>query len=739
MDQNHNQHSRITSQEKVLVYFLRKQPQALHTLLSNFDRNALHPRLNDLRDDLLRVVDGEAATNQDQSINSEPVHSNTIGEYDNGSRYTNTHDDMQIDHSQSDEYTDTHSRDGYMSISDESPVDKDDVHGTRRGQNTSKPMDMDTISSNESDVNINKHMEFMDVAHDNEESRMEDEDDDNDGVNEGVQRIVKANDNVVESEDEEYDVESEDEENDVESEDEGNDVESKDEENDVESEDEDNDVESEDEDNEVDNDDEEDDVESEDEGTGDDNDHDGGAFVADPDKDCHRNARKRAHRKKITRQLEKARRENRNNRSKGTKITRQKILRNNGQPIPERQHLLIHARELLSTICYLARDSMVDENGDTTDVESLMNSHQPGTIESMAFTVGSYNRSNNIESGLQLHQYLLALHYAAQVQIYTKTDSNRLKSSVHREVANATYHSRGTKFDESRLRRLYSRGLRIAALIAAGSPYMLFLLASAQVKTLINSLVAAQVTAIHHIIRFPDDSPEGTLIKKFLIPLVGQLRMRYPVSWDFLFDDYINRLGSHPVPTYISDVIACDAVFDSFDLEMFRKERDLNAWAVVAQPVDNDNTFTVPKLITVYHAAHLATMSIGQFVRKLYSPPDVEASSDSLHSELPISVPESLWTKMVWDQVHIHSEVLEVKTQYSPMENKKTTYEDKGPNYRTDFTADHRRYAARAKSCDNIKQLREKLGSQLKKEKKSKINMYTTIDAAKFDKYVKRK
>ncbi|PPR02576.1 hypothetical protein CVT24_001938 [Panaeolus cyanescens] len=682
VNQGHNQISPVTPQELALLYFLRSQPHALHAFLSSFDEHKLPPPIATLRDNLHVVITKELAN----------VENNNTMQVDNILHIKpNDRLDMRIDVSKN------HNEDHFMQTSS----DEDDG-------NTSESAMRVSYEDNDNDMDV-------------------------------MQNSDEDEENNVESEDEEleWDVESEDEDNDRIQSPLGDQGQGPDDVDDFENFDQDTD-------------------------TDDDQDYaqdDDFANIVDPDKDCHRNAKKRSTRKKLTQQLEKSRQQKQNERTTHPKDMRQKTVRNNGQPIPEHQNLQQHARELLTNICCIARDSIVDENGipenldlhnlirstilkdNSMDIQSLTNTHEPGTIESMVFTLQTYDKSETIESGIQLHQYLLAIHYAAQVQIYMQQDGKKSISSVHRKVASMTYNPRGIKVHEDRLRRLFSRGLKLAALVAAGSPYILFLLASAQSKTSLNSMVAAQVTAIHHLIRFPDDSPYGILIKNYLIPLVGQLRLRYPISWDFLFEDYITQLGIHPIPTYISDIIACDKVFHCFAFEFFRKERDLNAWAVITQPVDNDDTVTVQHLIAIYHAANVASMSIGQFVQKLYGSPNAEYSINTspssspspspspMNVNIPKSIPENLRTQTMRNKADTPSDVLEVKTQYSPEDNKKTSYEDQGPHYRADFTANHRRYATQAKSCKDINNLREKLDYQLRKGKKARINLYTTIDA----------
>lgn len=127
-------------------------------------------------------------------------------------------------------------------------------------------------------------------------------------------------------------------------------------------------------------------------------------------------------------------------------------------------------------------------------------------------------------------------------------------------------------------------GSRELTLLKA-SPYVLFLLASGKLRSSLKALVGSQVAALHHLIRCPDSrflfssllhlhsdfvltgSPEGHLIKRWLIPLIGQLRLRYPLSWDFLFQPYISQVADHPQPASIVDIVLCDKIFDGFTYE----------------------------------------------------------------------------------------------------------------------------------------------------------------------------
>ncbi|PPR07663.1 hypothetical protein CVT24_003819 [Panaeolus cyanescens] len=430
----------------------------------------------------------------------------------------------------------------------------------------------------------------------------------------------------------------------------------------------------------------------------------------------------------------------------------QHIVENDGRAVAEHQVLQDRTIHLLSELCAFSAASIVDDAGsadrlelhelirllifkDRLDLRRRSSNFQPGSLECMSDVVLGYAKSEALESGMQLSAYLSAVHYAAQVQIWQKQNTELRKADVHRLVVKTMLQNfqNVPYVDESSLRNLYSLGLRIASLIAAATPYVLFLLAVTKVKTALKLLPGTQVVALHHIIRFPDESSLGRQIKQTLIPLMGQLCARYPISWDFLFEDYVAQLGDGTAPLLICDIMACDGIFDCFDFEAFVKERDYVSWSVVLGPSNPEKVFTVNHLLALYEAAELQLMSIGQFIQKIYMANQQSSQDPGDALDLPSFIPDCQWDKKVWDSVSLHPDIITVPTNYQPELNKEVKYGSQGISHR-EFTDTHRAYVEqRGKSCKTVKELRKKLKAQLATGKKAKIDRYTVVDASVFD------
>lgn len=98
----------------------------------------------------------------------------------------------------------------------------------------------------------------------------------------------------------------------------------------------------------------------------------------------------------------------------------------------------------------------------------------------------------------------------------------------------------------------------------SGTLYILLIMACAKLKSYVTDLSSNMLSSLCKLIRYPDDSAAGKLVKRELIPAVAIMRRTYPFSFDVLFPETLAELGYATNPLLATDVAATDRFFDCF-------------------------------------------------------------------------------------------------------------------------------------------------------------------------------
>ncbi|KAF6748059.1 hypothetical protein DFP72DRAFT_1146906 [Ephemerocybe angulata] len=439
------------------------------------------------------------------------------------------------------------------------------------------------------------------------------------------------------------------------------------------------------------------------------------------------------------------------------------------QPIPRRLNLTKYTTQALSTLCSTATKALVALKGGqamSSDVYKVMrrinlgDARGPTTMQRVG-PAGSLNALIAVaticehqevsEAIVHLSQYLGCIEFAAHVQ-KRKADSNNVltNAAIYEEMNKELRKAGRPIFSEEVLRRHYAIGAKTAFLAGAGSVYILPILAAARIKWIYTTLPCNMVAEIARLIRAPDDSAPGKLVKNSIIPLVCRLRKDFPMTLDVLFSDTF--IGLRPSSIWVlncADIDLTDKFFDAFLFNIFVTPRNWEAWAAARTPIDPDKVWCLNDIFKLQALATLRSVTVGEIAQVLYADSSFQSSDDldpdgcalaeRIPSRLGASDPNpSPLIPIDWNNTAKLSNMVNINTKYNPEFHKRAPFDRYDRAKRLEFTERHRAFAASAKTSDSVHQLRRKLQDQLRDGLRTYDYQYTLLDGQSYDGQVVR-
>ncbi|KAH9913032.1 uncharacterized protein B0H18DRAFT_960643 [Fomitopsis serialis] len=138
-------------------------------------------------------------------------------------------------------------------------------------------------------------------------------------------------------------------------------------------------------------------------------------------------------------------------------------------------------------------------------------------------------------------------------------------------------------------------GVKFARLAGGGSIYLLVLVAAQNLRVPLATANAHIAQDFGNLLRWPDDSRTGRLVKDVIIPAVARLRELCPIRLDCILpaapQPGVSR--SHFPPDLCGHLDASDCVFESWKLNSFSLvPRNRDVWRSCYDECDTSNAFT---------------------------------------------------------------------------------------------------------------------------------------------------
>ncbi|TFK59691.1 hypothetical protein BDN72DRAFT_905623 [Pluteus cervinus] len=139
------------------------------------------------------------------------------------------------------------------------------------------------------------------------------------------------------------------------------------------------------------------------------------------------------------------------------------------------------------------------------------------------------------------------------------------------------------------LERYVVEGSKVCLLLGAGSIYFVGMFAWVATKAELSDLTSTDAIRLAALIRCPDDSTHGKLVRESIIPGIDYLRRRYPFSLPSLYTELNRWRFDCPEMIDCSNIFTTDTLMDSLDYDSFVKGRDWEVWEQCLTPLSSHN------------------------------------------------------------------------------------------------------------------------------------------------------
>ncbi|GBE84729.1 hypothetical protein SCP_0607090 [Sparassis crispa] len=214
--------------------------------------------------------------------------------------------------------------------------------------------------------------------------------------------------------------------------------------------------------------------------------------------------------------------------------------------------------------------------------EHLDSAFDTNALRALVYRV---HRAEHVLLGTKVVAMFAKVQLAIKVEITLQRDNAGLKKGKKRKKLSDLYKKHIAAMEnalqEKTFRRWVAIGQRFAALAAAGSVYLLIIIAARGHYKMIGSLQQPTIWVMCNTLRWPNpDTLIGQHILSRLIPLIDYVRQAIPLSIDTIFPpSWLQEVG---LTRHINcqDFDLTDTFFDTFTYKCFRSvDRHRPSWA----------------------------------------------------------------------------------------------------------------------------------------------------------------
>ncbi|KAF9457270.1 hypothetical protein BDZ94DRAFT_1326390 [Collybia nuda] len=334
---------------------------------------------------------------------------------------------------------------------------------------------------------------------------------------------------------------------------------------------------------------------------------------------------------------------------------------------------------------------------------------------------------DQVEHGVQ---FLGMLNY---INLATKMESIKKGMSHSTQISVLRSHPAFKKFSPEKIQRWLSEGHKYASLARGGSLYILYLTCVVGKKSAIARLSGDLVPDLVRNLCAPSGADNlGRLVLDKIIPAIATLMKQVQFKFPTMFSEEMQNALGIQSEIDSGDLDASDRFFDSIKENTVYTPRCRKAWAPC---LDWDGqTFPSYSLFPANH--HHLTSSSSQPSLCPASPlSDIEENDPQ---DPPPEVWESVSLKGL-GTVKI-SGLSTINTSFDPNLEVNKAYPRtlRDPEANFEFTSQHRAWAKDAYEPQNLQDLRNKLGSQLRKGYKLSPDKYIKVPSWLFQKWMLR-
>ncbi|TEB34342.1 hypothetical protein FA13DRAFT_1789461 [Coprinellus micaceus] len=346
----------------------------------------------------------------------------------------------------------------------------------------------------------------------------------------------------------------------------------------------------------------------------------------------------------------------------------------------------------------------------------------PGGDQTLLGLASFLHRADNMEALVQLRQVCYCMEFAAHVQVRLRDKAFKTRFELFGSmVEQGDLYYLGVTAGQ--LNRYYNLGAKASILAEAGTIYIVMFLVISRSRSLLLSLPGDMVAELARVIRWPDDSSIGKIVKQDLVPAVLYLRTRYPVGLNLLFTPQFLDLVGGAGEFDAVNLLESDRVFKYYKYDLIDKPRCEVTWAPI---------LCLPNPPAVWNRTTVEALQDYAKARML-------TACDLQHTGCPESIPPSLGSvfqrpKTRWDKTVENVTVMVINTNFCLKELERIPLRKLTRSQREKLTVLHRQWALEAAKNipNNFTKLERKIKSQLHKGKKARQSMYTYIDTAHF-------
>ncbi|KAI0701724.1 hypothetical protein C8Q76DRAFT_239828 [Earliella scabrosa] len=348
----------------------------------------------------------------------------------------------------------------------------------------------------------------------------------------------------------------------------------------------------------------------------------------------------------------------------------------------------------------------------------------------------------------------------SQVQLVIKVDSIKKERGwkYHTEVYRALIADQDNHPSLRTFQSWITNGQRYAALAAAGSIYLLMVIAYRGLGSDFGGLLWEQTRIIAHNIRLPDASKMGLTIQHRLLPLLQLLAREAPMCMSTLFSTRLLERYELPRQINCTDLVTSDRLFCAINqLDFKLVPRKWDVWSSFFVPFPSSATSFNPSETMPPSFDYIQQRVLGTYTPSYLSAMDSETGSEY---ESPLSDSDDehdhgdgeSFSSHVESSTSSGSTYICIPTDYDPKhkDNLRAPYPPTQEG-RDQWSYQQRACAALAYEPKNIDDLKARLqrrydesGSELpgqnilfdKDSGVKEADQYVMIDAAKYDGYV---